>query len=292
MRPTPRMLAAVALSLGGLSGVALPTASAHAAVRPATVSDSTREVPAASPLPVHVARRVLGSITTTASRDDDAGAPARRVETAVSRLADAVRRQSHPDALRLAFQAYYNYRAAHPRVVRKPYLYFVDYGLDSSTPRGYVFDMEALRVVDGPFAVAHGRGSAPRDGVPTEFSNRHGSNATSLGLFLTQETYSFNGSSGGGHYRSVGLRLRGLSGFFNSRARARGVVVHGAPYVTSRSAGRSEGCPAMDQARARWLIPEISNGALVFLFSPRDPAWLRSEPWTRNLEGKLARSRG
>ncbi len=290
MRPTPRMLAAVALSLGGLSGVALPTSSAHAAVRPA-VSDSTREAPTASPLPVHVARRVLGSVA-TAARRDDADAPARRVETALIRLERAVRRQSHPEALRLAFQAYYNYRTAHPRVVRKPYLYFVDYGLDSSTPRGYVFDMEALTVVDGPFAVAHGRGSAPRDGVPTEFSNRHGSNATSLGLFLTQETYAFNGSSGGGHYRSVGLRLRGLSGFFNSRARARGVVVHGAPYVTPRGAGRSEGCPAMDQARARWLIPEISNGALVFLFSPRDPAWLRSEPWTRNLEGKLAQSRG
>lgn len=290
MRPHPRMLAAVALSLGGLSGVALPAPSAHAAVRTAAVSDSTREAPAASPLPVHVARRVLGSAATAVRRDDDA--PARRVETALGRLASAVRRQSHPDALRYAFQAYYNYRTTHPRVVRKPYLYFVDYGLDSSTPRGYVFDMEALTVVDGPFAVAHGRGSAARDGVPTEFSNRHGSNATSLGLFLTQETYAFNGSSGGGRYRSVGLRLRGLSGLFNSRARARGVVVHGAPYVTPRAAGRSEGCPAMDQGRARWLIPTISNGALVFLFSPRDPAWLRSEPWAKNLEGKLAMARG
>jgi hypothetical protein len=284
------MLAAVALSVGVLGGVALPAPSAHAAVLPAAVSDSTREAPARSPLPVDLARRVLGTVS-AATRVDASAARMMRVETAVGRLAGAVRRQSHPDALRLAFQAYYNYRNAHPREVRKPYLYFVDYGLGANTPRGYVFDMDALAVVEGPFAVAHGRGSAAVDGVPTQFSNRPGSNATSLGLFLAQETYGFNGSSGGGHYTSIGLRMRGLSGLFNSRARARGVVVHGAPYVSDQSAGRSEGCPAMEQSRARRLIPLISNGGLVFLFSPLDPAWLRSEPWSNDLEGKLAMAR-
>ena len=56
---------------------------------------------------------------------------------------------------------------AHPDDVKKPYLYFVDYGLPSNTPRGYLFDMDSLRVVDGPFTVAHGRGSsADKFGVP------------------------------------------------------------------------------------------------------------------------------
>jgi len=57
------------------------------------------------------------------------------------------------------------------------------------------------------------------------------------------------------------------------------VVVHGAPYVTSDKAGRSEGCPAIEPARAQRLLPRIGNGGMVFLFSPRDKRWLSSDPW-------------
>ncbi|HEY0153847.1 MAG TPA: murein L,D-transpeptidase catalytic domain family protein [Longimicrobium sp.] len=200
-------------------------------------------------------------------------------ETALAALTGDVRKQSHPDALRLAFEAYYNYKAEHPKEVRKPYLYFVDYGLDSRTKRGYVFDMEKLRVVDGPFTVAHGRGSGAKYGVPTKFTNREGSATSSLGLFKAREVYAFTGHAGGEVYRSVGLRLDGVSGRFNSAARQRRVVVHGAPYVSESEAGRSEGCPAMDPARARKLIPRIGNGGMVFLFSPVDKTWLKSDPW-------------
>jgi hypothetical protein len=56
------------------------------------------------------------------------------------------------------------------------------------------------------------------------------------------------------------------------------VVAHGAPYVTPDKAGRSEGCPAMEQARAKRLLPMLANGALVFLFAP-DAEWMRSDPW-------------
>lgn len=209
--------------------------------------------------------------------------------TALSALRGRVKQTSHPEALRLAFQAFYNYRATHPREVRKPYLYFVDYGLSSRTPRGYVFDMDALTVVDGPFTVAHGRGSgADGDGVPIRFSSRQGSKASSLGLYLTEGVYSFSGKAGGRSYRSVGLRLRGVSGRFNSTALSRGVVVHGAPYVTPEKAGRSEGCPAMEQSRARKLIPQLGNGGLVYLFSPRDPTWMREEPWAHGVGLRMA----
>jgi hypothetical protein len=186
----------------------------------------------------------------------------------------------------MAFQAYFAYKAENPGKVRKPYLYYVDYGLDNRTPRGYVFDMESLKVVDGPFTVAHGRGSAsPSAGRPTRFSNRQGSNATSLGLYLAQETYGFSGKAGGRRYTSVGLRMKGLSGRFNSAARARGVVAHGAPYVTASRAGRSEGCPALEQGRARTLLPKIANGGLVFLFSPLDETWMKQDPWASRANG-------
>ncbi|MGQ0814844.1 MAG: murein L,D-transpeptidase catalytic domain-containing protein [Gemmatimonadota bacterium] len=228
-----------------------------------------RQSISAAPAPV-----TLAPVVATPSTNDGL------VETALSALASDVRNLSHSDALRMAFEAYYNYKAENPRRVRNPYFYFVDYGLDNRTPRGYVFDMEQLKLVEGPFIVAHGRGSSNgKNAVPMRFSNRHGSATTSLGLYVAAETYNFSGKSGGRHYTSIGLRMDGVSGQFNSAARARGVVAHGAPYVTASRAGRSEGCPAMEQARARRLLPKLANGGLVFLFSPNDDNWMKRDPW-------------
>src|SRR5437868_4361884 len=188
---------------------------------------------------------------------------------ALSAFANVVRPLSHPEALADAFRSYFAYKTTHPDEVRKPYLYFVDYGLPSTTPRGYVFDMQSFRIVDGPFTVAHGRGSSTSQyGVPTRFSNASGSAMTSLGLYLAQGLYQFTGHTGGSAYNSVGLRLQGVTPGYNDNARARGVVAHGAPYVTSTRAGRSEGCPAMEQQRAQRVLPELANGGMVFLFSP------------------------
>lgn len=212
-------------------------------------------------------------------------APPSKTGAALDALQNAVRPLSHPRALGDAFRSYFAYKAANPEQVRKPLLYFVDYGLPSTAPRGYVFDMDSLRIVDGPFMVAHGRGSAANGvGIPTRFSNVPNSYATSLGLYLAQETYAFHGKSGGQAYGSVGLKLEGVSDGYNDNARARKVVAHGAPYVTPSRAGRSEGCPAMEQARARKLLPALANGAMVFLFAP-DKEWMESDPWvTANAE--------
>jgi hypothetical protein len=214
---------------------------------------------------------------------DDAPKSASAVASATSRaleaLSNAVRPLSHPKALEIAFHSYFAYKAAHPDQVKKPYLYFVDYGQPSTQPRGYVFDMDKMAIVEGPFAVAHGRGSSTGQyGVPTRFSNASGSAASSLGLYIARATYSFFGHSGGRGYSSIGVRLSGLSGSFNSNALDRGVVAHGAPYVTPSRAGRSEGCPAMEDARAHRLLPKIANGGLVFLFAP-DQKWMQADPW-------------
>jgi L,D-transpeptidase catalytic domain len=198
---------------------------------------------------------------------------------AVRALATLVRPLSHPKALETAFRSYFAYMAAHPDEVKKPVLYFVDYGLPSTEPRGYLFDMQTLKILEGPFAVAHGRGSSTTQyGVPTRFSNAPGSAATSLGLYLAENVYDFHGHTGGRSYSSIGLRLKGVSENFNSNAFARGVVAHGAPYVTAGKAGRSEGCPAMEQDRARRVLPELADGGMVFLFAP-DPKWMTDDPW-------------
>ena len=198
---------------------------------------------------------------------------------AIGALADAVRPLSSPRALEDAFQSYFAFKAAHPDEVRNPYLYFVDYGLPSTARRGYVFDMRSLEIVEGPFTVAHGRGSSTsKYGIPTRFSNETGSAASSLGLYLTEDLYHFLGRSGEGVYHSIGLRLLGVSGEYNDNAFSRRVVAHGAPYVTSTEAGRSEGCPAMELSRAKRLLPKLAEGGLVFLFAP-DSDWMAGDPW-------------
>ncbi len=214
-----------------------------------------------------------------ALRSDTPSRAPSKVATALGAFQNVVRPLSHSRALSDAFNSYFAYKAAHPEQVRKPFLYFVDYGLPSSSPRGYVFDMESLKVVDGPFMVAHGRGSAgTRDEIPTRFSNVPDSYATSLGLYLAQETYGFRGKAGGRTYKSIGLKLEGVSEGYNDNARTRRVVAHGAPYVTPTRAGRSEGCPAIEQSRARELLPILANGAMVFLFAPNEQ-WMESDPW-------------
>lgn len=210
---------------------------------------------------------------------ENAAATFTRAAIAVDRFAGAVRPLSRPRALEDAFRSYFAYKTAHPDEVKKPLLYFVDYGLPSTTPRGYVFDMDSLRVVDGPFTVAHGRGSSTSQyGVPTRFSNASGSAATSLGLYLARSTYDFHGHASGQAYSAIGMRLVGVSQGFNDNAFARRVVAHGAPYVTSTRAGRSEGCPAMEPARAERLLPKLADGGMVFLFAP-DENWMASDPW-------------
>jgi hypothetical protein len=201
------------------------------------------------------------------------------VSAALAALRGAVRPLSDKAALETAFRGYFTYKAAHPDEVRKPYLLFVDYGLPSTAKRGYLFDMRRLKVVEGPFTVAHGRGSASsRFGIPTRFSNAVGSMATSLGLYVAKATYGFHGRSGGRSYSSMGLRLSGVSEGFNDNSLRRGVVAHGAPYVTASRAGRSEGCPAMEPARARRILPKLANGGVVFLFAPNEK-WMENDPW-------------
>lgn len=267
---------AAAAAMGGTVGVMREVHNPARAPLAGEIAPVVAAAPQHRGTALQAARAVLSSVGI-----EDA-AHASQVQTALEALGDQVREQSDPNALKLAFRAYFAFKSAHPEQVKKPWLYFVDYGLGNDTPRGYVFDMAALKVVDGPFTVAAGRGS-PVDGhgVPTRFSNRSGSASTSLGLFLAQETYAFAGHSAGSLYHSIGLRLQGVSGHFNNTARARGVVVHGAPYVTARRAGRSEGCPAMEPARAREILPQLKGG-LVFLFSPRDRTWVTHDPWAND----------
>ena len=174
-----------------------------------------------------------------------------------------------PDVLNLALGAV---KCATTRgdIAPPPTLTVIDYSLPSVEPRLWVFDMTRGELLFNEL-VAHGRNTGGNMSV--HFSDRMNSRQSSIGLFVTANTYM--GSNG------YSLRLDGLEPGFNGRARDRAIVMHGAPYVSEEFAaaqgriGRSWGCPALREAVARDVIDTIRGGGVIFSYYP-DSNWLES----------------
>jgi len=159
--------------------------------------------------------------------------------------------------------------AVNSGAIEKPQtLTVIDYSLPSTEPRLWVFDVATGRVLFKEL-VAHGRNTG--DNVATQFSDTMNSRQSSLGLFVTGNTYV--GSNG------YSLRLTGLEPGFNGNALDRAIVMHGAPYVDAALAkqqgriGRSWGCPAVREAIARDVIDTVRGGGVIFSYYP-DDTWL------------------
>jgi hypothetical protein len=180
----------------------------------------------------------------------------------------------NPKVLKLALTAYNN-AATMGYGVRKDILTVIDYSLPDNDKRLWIFDLRRNKVLYNTF-VAHGQGSGGL--YADHFSNTTGSHASSIGLFLTQNTY--YGSKG------YALRLNGLDKGFNDRASARDVVIHGAWYVNPQFAaqyghiGRSWGCPSVTPAMARPIINTIKEGSVVFAYAPKY-SWLHESRFLR-----------
>jgi hypothetical protein len=179
-----------------------------------------------------------------------------------------------PNALDLALRA--RARAIQQGMTRSPILTVIDYSLPSTVKRLWVLDVERPALLFHEL-VAHGKGTG--DNLARSFSNRDGSNASSLGAFLTGPTYF------GKH--GLSLRLRGLEAGFNDRAERRGIVVHGATYVSDAVAralgrlGRSQGCPAVREEISSEIIRTIKDGTLLFSYFP-EPRWLGTSPFLKH----------
>ncbi|HEX5123792.1 MAG TPA: murein L,D-transpeptidase catalytic domain family protein [Rhodanobacteraceae bacterium] len=144
----------------------------------------------------------------------------------------------------------------------------IDYSRSSLQPRLWVFDLKSDKLLYEE-VVAHGQGSG--GDVPDKFSNDDGSHASSLGLFVTRDTYvGHNGYS---------LRMEGLEQGINDAALSRAIVMHGAAYVNPEAGkhmgrlGRSWGCPALRAAIAKPIIDVLKDGQFVFSYYP-DQHWL------------------
>lgn len=154
-----------------------------------------------------------------------------------------------------------------------PTLTLIDYSLPSTAPRLWVFDMRTGKILFNEL-VAHGRNTG--DNMAVRFSDAMESRESSIGLFRTADTYvGHNGYS---------LRLDGLEAGFNSHARERAIVMHGAPYVNAEVAkangrlGRSWGCPALREAIARQVIDTVRGGGVIFSYYP-DQTWLNTSKY-------------
>lgn len=176
-----------------------------------------------------------------------------------------------PVVLQMALRAYTCAQAQDIGKLR--YLTIIDYSLPSTTPRMWVIDLKNASV---PFhtLVAHGKNSGYIN--TTTFSNSPGSDSSSIGLFLTGNTYiGHNGYS---------LKLKGLEKGFNDNALQREVVIHGAAYVSSDFVktygrlGRSWGCPALSKAVSTPVINDIKNGTLLFAYYPQ-PGWEKNSTY-------------
>ena len=176
-----------------------------------------------------------------------------------------------PEVLELALEAYE--QAVAGGHVRRPTLTIIDYELPSYQQRLWVIDMVTGRLLHQEW-VAHGMGKPRGSGGTMEealsFSNERGTLKSSLGLFLTAETYY------GRHGYS--LKLDGLEEGVNDNARERLIVLHSAHYVSEgraddRLIGRSWGCPAVRPGIGKILIDAIKDGSVLWIYYPHEE-WL------------------
>ncbi len=165
------------------------------------------------------------------------------------------------EVLKLAVHAYNH--AVNQHKVKNHYLTVIDYHLPSNKKRLWIFDLNHDKLAYNTF-VAHGKNSGAL--YAKHFSNTNRSKASSLGTYITKDTY-----YGG---KGLSLNLQGMEHGFNDHAYDRRVVIHGAWYVEpkfikqSGQAGRSWGCPAIGKSLAKPVINTIKGGSVVFAYYP------------------------
>jgi hypothetical protein len=177
----------------------------------------------------------------------------------------------NPKVLALGLKAY-QYAKSQGKVL-KPILVIVDYTIPSSKKRLWVLDLRNKRVLSW-LHVSHGTGSSNPNNpaMASTFSNKSGSRASSLGVYVTKNEYV------GKHGDS--LRVQGLEKGINNAAYRRTIVLHPAAYMTpsfiakNGYAGRSWGCFAVNPKVSEKLINTVKNGSVIFAYGPgidKDP---------------------
>jgi L,D-transpeptidase catalytic domain len=157
-------------------------------------------------------------------------------------------------------------------ISRTAYLTICDFSQPSASKRLYIIDVENNKLITNTY-VAHGKNSGAE--YATKFSNTSESLQSSLGFYVTQNTYI------GEH--GLSLRINGVDQGYNDKALERSIVIHGAAYVDAARAkagvfmGRSYGCPAVPQNESAKIITTIKNGTCLFIYHPSKNYLLHSK---------------
>jgi hypothetical protein len=165
-----------------------------------------------------------------------------------------------PAVFEKAVTGYYNLKNSGKLSNSKSVISIADMDQASTSKRLWVIDLDKREVILNTW-VAHGKNTG--DDKATRFSNINSSNQSSIGFYVTGEVYY------GKHGRS--LRLDGMDAGYNSNARERAIVVHGASYVGQGTInalgrlGRSQGCPAVAPEYADKLISAIEGKTVLFI---------------------------
>ncbi len=165
------------------------------------------------------------------------------------------------DAFALAYHGYQKL-IAEQVVDKKNVLTVIDFNKSSKEDRFFIIDLQKHKIIHESL-VAHGKNSGWD--IPESFSNMANSFKSSLGFYLTGETY--QGKHG------LSLKLDGLEKGINDNARERNIVIHSADYVSESfidkvgRLGRSFGCPSLPAKNYKEVIDLIKEHSLIFIFS-------------------------
>ncbi len=155
---------------------------------------------------------------------------------------------------------------------KKKLLVVIDFSKPSTEERMCVVDIEEGKLLHTSH-VAHGRNSGGN--FATSFSNKPGSHQSSLGFYVTENTY--QGKNG------YSLILEGLEKGINDKAKERAIVIHGASYCdpsviqSAGRLGRSFGCPALPRDKSKAIIDTIKDGVIIYIYANDEDYLNRSE---------------
>lgn len=203
---------------------------------------------------------ITNTVATTVAVSNRSTSEAAAVIAEAGMLYDAMDLEAHGlarEAFEYAFRGYKTL-VNEGRVAKADVLTVADFTKSSREKRLYILDVENQQIIMQTY-VAHGRNSGGE--YATSFSNAPESHKSSLGFYVTKNTYR------GGH--GLSLILDGVEKGINDNAEARKIVVHGASYIGSDDLkGRSFGCPAVANKLSKKVIQTIKDGSVLFIYHP------------------------
>ena len=164
----------------------------------------------------------------------------------------------------------------------KAIITIIDFAKASTKKRLWIIDLKNNKLLLQTY-VAHGKESG--ENLAKHFSNVAESHQSSLGFYITNETYFGN--------HGISLRLDGFDMGINDQARNRDIVMHGAEYVSedfitqTGRLGRSFGCPAVPVQLTNNIIELVKNKTCLFINGSKNDyqsRFLNSETAFKNFQ--------